>query len=86
MKATAVSPRPADRAEIREGEEIRVPVTEERVEVEKRSMVTEEVSIGKRQVQDTEQVSGTVRKEEVRVEEKGDVNVRNKGETKPRKP
>ena len=36
----------------------------------------EEVTIGKRTVTDTERVSGTVRKEEIKIEEKGDVNVR----------
>ena len=37
-------------------------------------------------MQDTEAVSGTVRKEEVRVEKEGDVNVRGKGTTKGNPP
>jgi uncharacterized protein (TIGR02271 family) len=62
-------------------EEIRIPVKEEKVHVEKEAVVTEEVSVGKRKVQDTEHVTGTVRKEQLKVEEKGDVNVRQKNDT-----
>jgi len=67
------------------GEEIRVPVMEERVTVEKTPVVKEEVSVGKRVVHETERVAGEVRKEEVHVERKGDVDVRGsgKGTTKP---
>ena len=61
---------------IREGEEVRIPVREEQVNVSKDAVVTEEVKVGKRVVQDTEQVTGQVRKEEVKVEQKGDVDVR----------
>jgi len=64
---------------IREGEEIRIPVREEQVDVSKHAEVVEEVNIGKRVVQDTERVSGQVRKEEVHVEQKGDVEVHNRG-------
>jgi len=64
---------------IREGEEIRIPVREEQVEVSKRAVVKEEVEVGKRVVQDTERVTGDVRKEEVRVERKGDVDVTSRG-------
>ena len=60
-------------------EEIRIPVKEEKVHVEKEAVVNEEVSVSKRKVQDTERVSGTVRKEQLKVEEHGDVDVRNKG-------
>jgi len=59
-----------------EGKEIRVPITEEQVSVEKRPVVREEVRVNKRAVQDTEHVSGQVRREEVDIEEAGDVNVR----------
>jgi uncharacterized protein (TIGR02271 family) len=65
--------------ELREGEEIRIPVREEQVDVSKRAVVKEEVEVGKRVVQDTERVSGDVRKEEVRVEREGDVDVHTKG-------
>jgi uncharacterized protein (TIGR02271 family) len=70
-----VDRRPADRP-IGEDESIKVPLREERVEVEKRPVVTEEVEVGKRPVQETERVSGTVRREEARVEGEGDVDVR----------
>ena len=46
--------------------------------VEKRAVVTEEIGIGKRKVQETEQVSGTVRREEARIEGEGDVDVKRK--------
>jgi uncharacterized protein (TIGR02271 family) len=62
--------------DIRAGEEIRIPVREEEVNVTKDAVVKEEVKVGKRAVQDTERVSGQVRKEEIRVEQKGDVDVR----------
>jgi len=58
------------------GQEVRIPVREEQVNVSKEAVVTEEVSVGKRVVRDTERVSGDVRKEEVKVEKKGDVDVR----------
>ena len=58
-------------------EEIRIPVKEEKVNVSKEAVVTEEVSVGKRKVQDTKQVGGTVQKERLKVENEGDVQVRN---------
>jgi len=61
---------------IGEGETYRVPVREEQVTVEKQPVVREEVSMGKRPVQDTRQVSDTVRREEAHVERTGDANVR----------
>jgi uncharacterized protein (TIGR02271 family) len=67
---------------IAEGEEVRIPVREEQVNVSKDAVVTEEVKVGKRVVQDTERVSGEVRKEEVQVEQKGDVDVRTRGTAK----
>ena len=70
-----IEPRPAD-APVGEGETIRVPLRGEHAEVEKRPVVTEEIEVGKRQVQDTERVSGTVRREDARVEREGDVDVR----------
>ena len=70
-----VSGRAATSSDLKAGEEIRIPVKEEQVHVEKETVVKEEVSVGKRKVQGTEHVSGTVRKEQVRVEEAGDVKV-----------
>lgn len=70
------SGQPAAGTELREGAEIRVPVKEEQVHVEKQPVVKEEVSIEKRKVKDTETVGGTVRKEEVKVEREGDAKLR----------
>jgi uncharacterized protein (TIGR02271 family) len=64
--------------DIRPGEEIRIPLRRERVTVEKRPVVKEEVTVGRRVVQGTERVGGEVHREEVRVERverEGDVNV-----------
>ncbi len=66
---------------LRPGEEIRIPVSEERIKVTKEAVVTEEVKVGKRVVQDTERVSGQVRKEEIKVEQTGDVDVRTRGKS-----
>ncbi|MBB5180195.1 uncharacterized protein (TIGR02271 family) [Planomicrobium koreense] len=52
-----------------EGDTIRVPLTEERVEVTKTDVVAEEIVIGKRKVQDTEHVKETVRKEVADIDE-----------------
>ncbi|MBV9329757.1 MAG: YsnF/AvaK domain-containing protein [Chloroflexi bacterium] len=78
-----VERRPVDRRESStpisdaETETIRVPVTEERVEVDKQPVVYEEVGVNKRVTQETQPVSETVRREELRVDESGDVkNVR----------
>ena len=49
---------------------------EEQVEVEKRPVVYEEVGVGKRTTQETQQVSDTVRREELRTDGDGDVDVR----------
>jgi uncharacterized protein (TIGR02271 family) len=43
------------------------------VQVEKKPVVNEETRVGKRQVQDTKRVSDTVRREELRTEQDGDV-------------
>jgi uncharacterized protein (TIGR02271 family) len=77
----------ASSGDIRPGEQMRIPVKEEQVHVTKEAVVKEEVKVGKRQVQGIEHVGGTVRKEQVRVEREGDVQVRDtdtgkKGSTK----
>lgn len=59
-----------------EGDTIRVPLTEERLEVTKTDVVTEEIIIGKRKVQDTEHVKETVRKEVADID--GDVKEKDK--------
>jgi uncharacterized protein (TIGR02271 family) len=72
-----VSGQTASGAEIgAEKQEIRIPVKEEQVNVEKQAVVKEEVTIGKRQVHDTEHVATDLRKEEIKIEKHGDANVR----------
>jgi len=78
----AVSGQHASAGDIKEGEEIRIPVMEEKVDVQKRAVVKEEVNVGKRVVQDTERVGGEVRKEHVRVEKQGDVDVQGSGDAR----
>ena len=68
--------------DLRAGEQIRIPVSEEQVRVSKDTVVTEEVKVGKRVVQDTERVSGQVRKEEIKVEQTGNVDVKTRGTNK----
>jgi len=63
------------KGEIGTDEEIRVPLREEKARATKETVVTEEIEVGKRAVQDTERVSGTVRREEARIEREGDVDV-----------
>ncbi len=58
----------ADETAFQEGT-IEVPVRGEEVELQKRTRVAEEVEVSKEAVQQTEQVAGTVRREEVRVAE-----------------
>jgi uncharacterized protein (TIGR02271 family) len=62
-------------AAIGDDEIIRIPVSEEQVSVTKRPVVVEEVVVGKRQVQETRHVSETVRHEEPRLEQSGDVPI-----------
>lgn len=70
-----VERRPA-KGDIGESDEtIRVPVHEEKVSVDKRAVVTEEIGVGKRKVEETKRVSGTVRREEARIEGEGKVDV-----------
>lgn len=65
---------------IGKNESIHIPVTEERVEVHKRPVVAGEVDIHKREVQDTEQVTDTLKREEARLDQTG--NPRIQGDTK----
>ena len=56
-----------------EGEDIHIPLTEERVNVSKTDVVSEEIVVGKRKVQDTEVVNETVRKEEADIDDDSDL-------------
>lgn len=55
-------------AKIDDDETIRVPIMEEKVEVTKKPVVSEELVIGKREVSDTEQVVESVKHEEAHLE------------------
>lgn len=59
---------PASSANIGRGQEIRVPLTEDSVRVEKVPVVKEEVLVGKRDVADVARVGEDVRHEEIRVD------------------
>lgn len=50
-------------------ETINVPISEERVNVSKKDVVSEEIVVGKRKIQDTEQVNETVRREVADIDE-----------------
>lgn len=58
-----------DRDAYQEGEDIHIPVSEERLDVSKKDVVSEEVVVGKRKVKDTERVNETVRREEADIDE-----------------
>jgi uncharacterized protein (TIGR02271 family) len=63
-----------------EEEEIRVPVTEEELVVEKRAVPKEEVVVRKRDVVEDETVEADLRREQVDVHGEGDVRVREEGD------
>lgn len=77
VERRAVDRRPADRPiDGSQSETIHVPVHEERVEVDKQPVVYEEVGVNKRTTQKKQRVSDTVRREELRTEKDGDVDIR----------
>jgi uncharacterized protein (TIGR02271 family) len=59
-----------------EGDEIRIPLMEEEVIVEKRVVPTEELVVRKHTVQETETVEADLRKERVDIDRQGDVQLR----------
>jgi uncharacterized protein (TIGR02271 family) len=67
-------------AGISESAEIRVPVVEEEVVVDKRPVVKEEIVISKERISETEQVEADVRREEFDIEKTGRVDVDESGE------
>lgn len=52
----------ADASPVNDSEEIRVPIVEEKLEVTKKPVVTDEVVVGKRTVEENEHISETVKK------------------------
>jgi uncharacterized protein (TIGR02271 family) len=65
-------------------EEIRIPLREEKVRIEKDTVVNEEVTIGKRAVTGTQHVSADANREELHVEQKGKVVVKDAKTKNPR--
>jgi len=86
VERRAVAGQTAGTGAIHAGEEVRIPVHEEQVRMEKTPVLKEVVTVGKQQVQGTEQVTGDVRKEEVHVEQKGNVDVKARDTKKGNKP
>jgi len=64
---------------MRSGETLRIPIIEEEVVVHKQPVVVEEISVGKRISQETQNVSETVRREEAHVESHGEADLHNAG-------
>ncbi|AEB30734.1 putative stress response protein [Carnobacterium sp. 17-4] len=60
-----------------------IPVTEEQIDVTKRSVVTDEVTINKDTKEDVKEVTDTVRKENLDVQTHGDVRVEDEDDTTP---
>lgn len=60
---------------IGQSETIHIPVSEEQVNVTKQTVETGEIDVKKRDVQGEQRVTGTVRREEPRIEKSGDVDV-----------
>ena len=69
----------ADNTPIGQGEDIRVPVSQEQVNVNKNTVTTGEVSVGKRTVQGNQQVTDTVRHEEANLEQDGNPRMNDTG-------
>lgn len=68
---------------ISQGETIRVPVSEEQVNVSKQTVETGEIDVRKRAVQSEQRVSDTVRREEPHIEKSGDVQIRRDDDVRP---
>ncbi|MGF7532358.1 YsnF/AvaK domain-containing protein [Bacillus mexicanus] len=61
----------ADASPVNDSETVRVPIVEEKLEVTKKPVVTDEVVVGKRTVEENEHISETVKKEEPRLHKEG---------------
>lgn len=64
---------------ITDEEIIRIPVSEERVDVDKHTVVTGEISAHKRVIEDTEHIDETLKREEARVNKIGNPDVVDSG-------
>jgi len=79
-----IEPRPTD-VPIGQDETIRVPVSEEQVNVTKTPVETEEIALRKRKVEEQKRVSDTVRREEAHIDNQGDVPIIDKSDEEPRR-
>jgi uncharacterized protein (TIGR02271 family) len=59
-----------------ERERVRVPLSEEQVEVDKTTVATEQVTVGKRTREENERIDTTVRKEDIKVGKRGRTDTR----------
>lgn len=80
VERRAVDPRTSD-APVGQDEAIRVPVSQEQVNVTKNTVTTGEVEVGKRAVTENQRVSDTVRHEEARLDRDGDARVQTNDDT-----
>lgn len=60
-------------------ETITIPVSEEKVDVGKHTVVTEEISAYKRQVEDSQEINETLKREEARINKNGNVEIVSEG-------
>jgi uncharacterized protein (TIGR02271 family) len=74
IERKAVDSHPSD-SPIGEEETIRIPVTEEQVEVGKHTVVTGEILAYKREVEENKKIVETLKKEEARVHKDGEPNI-----------
>lgn len=74
IKRTPINNERSDQSIISE-ETIRIPVTQEKVEVNKYTVTTEEISASKRQVEETQQVQETLKSEKAHVNTTGSVDI-----------
>lgn len=73
IERKALNHEPSD-APISSGETIHIPVSEEKVDVGKHTVVTGEISAHKRQIEDTKTINEKLRKEEAHIDKDGDAN------------
>lgn len=78
IERRSINNAPSD-SPISSGETIRIPVSEEKVEVGKHTVITGEISAHKREVEETEQIHETLKREEARVDTSGNTNIIDNG-------
>jgi uncharacterized protein (TIGR02271 family) len=74
IKRTPVSNERTD-ASISSEETLHIPVSQEQVDVNKYTVTTEEISASKRQVEETQQIQETLKREEANVNTTGSVDI-----------